>query len=110
MPTKVYDKDKIYIFACPTCVKNEHVDSGKSNDYTTLPTGDAHCRGVKIVVNTTFTAGGLSAPIFVVVYGLSAKEMPNNELVTVAVPGLAVGSDHDLYQSKEVYLTFVRGN
>ena len=73
-------------------------------------TGDVHCRGVRIVVNNTFTAGGLSAPLFVVVYGMTVDEMPGDDIITIEVPGLTVGSDLDVYSSGVGYLTFVRGN
>ena len=108
-PTKIYNKEQIYLVARPKCMKNEKVDSGKCNDYCTNKIGDADCRGLRLVLNTTFTAGGLSAPIFAVVYGLKPDEMPNSEIVTLAVPGLTVGSERNIYCKKEGYITFVRG-
>ena len=108
-PNKIHSSEKKYLVARPTSVKNENVDSGKLNNYTTSMSGDAHGRGVRIVVNTTFTAGGLAAPIFVIVYGLTPKEMPGNNIVTVPVPGLTVGSDTQIYSKREGFITFVRG-
>ena len=96
--------------ACPTKVKNGTVDSGKINNYTTNASGDAHSQGVCLVLNSTFTAGGLATPIFVVCYGLTLNEMPYNDMVTLPIPGLTVGSDRNIYSSKEGYITFVRGN
>ena len=109
-PSKIFDKEKTYLVARPTVVKNEKMDSGKCNDYSTNDIGDSHCRGLRIVLNTTFTAGGLAAPIFVIIYGLTADEMPCNEIVTVPIPGLTVGADRNVYCDKEGYVTFVRGN
>ena len=53
----VNDKDEFYIVSKPTAVKNKKVDSGSHNHYKHKPSGDAHCRGVCIIVNSTFTAG-----------------------------------------------------
>lgn len=62
------------------------------------PTGDAHCQGVHIVINCTFTAGGLFSLLFVVVHGLGKEEiMSEDDMVTIKVPGLTVGSDQDIY-------------
>lgn len=88
----VNSKESLYITARPEELKNEMAKSGYRNHYAKKISGDAHCRGVRIVLNNTFTAGGLSAPIFVIVYGLSREEMPGSEFVTIPVEGLAVGS------------------
>ena len=77
---------------------------------TRKKSGYAHCRGVRIIViNSTFTAGGLSAPIFLAVYGLSRSEMPKDDIITRAVPGLIAGSAQNLYSSGEGFVTFVCG-
>ena len=110
-PSKIFDQKRIYLVACPTAVKNENVDSGKCNNYSTEESGDSHTRGVRIVLNTTFTGGGLSAPIFAVVYGLTPDELPNgDEILTIPIPGLIVGAERNIYLTKEGYLVFVRGN
>ena len=109
-PTKIYDREKVYLVARPSMIKNEKVDSGKCNNYSTEEAEDAQCRGIRIVLNTTFTAGGLVAPIFVIVYGLTSNEMPYNELVCVPIPGLTVGGERNLYSKKEGYIVFVTGN
>ena len=41
-----------------------------------------------MVINSTFTAGGIAAPIFVAVYGLSIDELPGDPIVVIDVPGL----------------------
>ena len=64
---------------------------------------------MRIVINSTFTAGGLSAPIFVAIYGLTREEMPNEDIITIAVPGLVAGSSQNLYSTGDGYITFVCG-
>ena len=110
-PSKIFDKERVYLVARPTAVKNERIDSGKCNHYSTDDSGDAHCRGVRIVLNNTFTGGGLAAPIFAVIYGLTPDELPNgDDILTIPVPGLTVGADQNIYNTKEGYIVFVRGN
>ena len=109
--TLINHKEKLYIVAKPEELKNEMVSSGSRNHYKQKTCGDAHCRGVRIVINSTFTAGGLSAPIFVSVFGLTNEEMSGPEdIVTVEVPGLTVGSHQDVYSTGIGYLSFVRGS
>ena len=108
--TMVNNEESLYIVAKPTEVKNEVSSSSSRNHYKHKASGDAHCRGVRIVINSTFTAGGLSAPIFVSVFGLSQEEMPSSDIVTIPVPGLTVGSHQDIYSSGVGYLTFVKGS
>ena len=86
------------------------MDSGKCNDYSTKACVDAHCQGIRIVLDTTFTAGGLYAPIFVVIYGLTPEEMMYNDMVCVPIPGFTVGSERNLYATREGYIVLVRGN
>ena len=108
-PNIVHGKESFYVTAKPSYVKNEYSDSGSRNHYKKDITGDSHCRGVRIVINSTFTAGGLAAPLFVVVYGLTGEELPGHEMVTIDVPGLTVGADQDVYSNGVGYVTFVRG-
>ena len=61
-------------------------------------------------MKTTFTAGGLCTLMFTIVYGPTIDEIPNNEIVTVKILGLIVGSDLHMYSTKEGFVTFVRGN
>ena len=61
----IHGKESYYLVLKPDYVKNEAVDSSTRNNYKKCPTGDAHCRGVRIVINCTFAAGGLSSPLFV---------------------------------------------
>ena len=106
---KVNSKESLYLSARPEEVKNEMISSGYRNNYAKKISGDAHCRGVRTVLNNTFAAGGLSAPVFVTVYGMSREEMPGSEFVTIPVEELAVGSHQDLCSKGVEYITFVRG-
>ena len=106
----VHKKETFFLVARPDELKNESCDSGKRNHYKKNPSGNAHCRGVRVVINSTFTAGGLSAPIFVAVYGLTREEMPNDDIITIAVPGLVAGSSQNLYSTGEGFITFVCGS
>ena len=62
-----------------------------------------------MVINSTFTAGGLSAPIFIAVYGLSIFEMPGDKMISISVPGLVAGSHMNIYSGGTGFITFVRG-
>ena len=105
----IQSKDSFYLLSKPMSNKNKISNSGSRNNYKKKLTGDAHCRGTRIVINSTFTAGGLLSPIFVVVYGCSEEEMPNDDILTIKVPGLTVGSDQDVYSNGMGFLTFVKG-
>ena len=109
-PGKINKCEKIHVVAKPTRVKHAVVTSGSRNHYSTTPNGDAHCRGVRIVLNTTFTAGGLSAPIFVVVYGMGLDELPYDDMVTVRIKGLVAASDRNVLSQGDGFITSVRGN
>lgn len=61
------------------------------------------------MINTTLTAGDLSAPIFVIMYRLTPDEMPHNEIVIAPIPSLTVGSDHNICSTLGGFVTFVRG-
>ena len=63
-----------------------------------------------MVVNSTFPAGGIAAPIFVAVYGLSIDEFPGDPIVTINVPGLYSGSHQDIYSGGAGFIVFVRGS
>ena len=105
----VHAKEQFYIVARPDEVKNEKCHSGGRNHYSTKRTGDAHCRGVRIVINSTFTAGGLSAPIFICMYGLTSDEMPNDDMIHFSVPGFVSGSHQNLYSEGSGIVVFVKG-
>ena len=108
--SEVHSDDAFYLLSKPEELKNENVDSGKRNHYKKVRTGNSHCRGVRIVVNATFTAGGISAPIFVSVYGLTREEIPNNDIITIEVPGLVAGSNQNLYSGGSGYVLFICGS
>ena len=66
-------------------------------------------RGLRISVNSTITAGGRTAPIFAVIYGLSAKEMPADEIVVCKIKSLVVASNMN-GNTQNGFLVFVRGS
>lgn len=61
------------------------------------------------MLNTTFTTGGLTAPIFVTIYFLTPDEIPENNIVRIPIKGFTSGSERDLCSSKVQYVNFVRG-
>lgn len=105
----IHNKEKFFIVAKPDQLKNISCHSGCRNHYKKKPSRDAHCRGVRIVVNSTFTAGGIAAPIFFSVFGLTKEEMPGDKMITIKIPGLTCGSHQDLYSNGEEFINFVRG-
>ena len=46
-----------------------------------------------MAINKSFTTAGLLLPIFVLVYRLMVEEISNDEIITIDVPGLTIGSD-----------------
>ena len=108
-PGTVNKAKKLHLVATPSRVKNKSVNSGRRNDYNTVPSGDTHCCGVRIVMNTTITAGGLSPPLFIVIYGLGSDEMPNDDIVSCRVKGLVPSANRNVLTQGHGYITFVRG-
>ena len=102
----INNKEVWYLYAKP--VGNNNTDSSKRDNYSTSLSGDAHCRGLRITLNNTFTAGGRVAPAFVCVYGLSANEMPGDEIVLLPIDGLVCGSDQT-GSTEKGYICFIRG-
>ena len=47
--------------------------------------------GLRVKVTFTFSAAGMTAPLFITVSGVSEDEMPDEEFLHIQVPGLAVG-------------------
>ena len=107
---RVANKEDYYITVKPE--KGTRLPSSETRStYTTTPQGDLHCRGVRIVINNTFSASGQVAPIAATIYGLSAKEMPGgDDIVAIPIPGLVRGADQNNNDKTEGLLVFVRGN
>jgi hypothetical protein len=106
---KVSNKEDYYITIKPERGTTLPSSQTRSN-YTTTPQGDLHCRGVRIVINNTFSASGQVAPIAATIYGLSPKEMPGgDDIVAIPIPGLVRGADQNNDETKGL-LVFVRGN
>ena len=122
LPHLVTSTDETTLFITNMIIKNKEVwylyaksvadncvpDSSKRDNYTTAMSGDAHCRGLRITINNTFTAGGRVAPPFICVYGLSPDEMPGDEIVTIPIKGLVIGADQN-GSLDEGYICFIRG-
>ena len=122
LPQLVTSTDETTMFITSTIIKNKEVwylyakavaerdilDSSKRDNYSTAMSGDAHCRGLRITMNNTFTAGGRVAPPFICVYGLSPDEMPGDEIVLVPIKGLVIGADQN-GSMDEGYICFIRG-
>ena len=103
-------KEPFYIVAEPSAETSIKPSSSSRNHYKKSMSGDQHCCGIRIVINSTFTAGGLSSPTFVTIYGIASEEISNNEIISIPVPGLTVGSHQDIFSRGIGYVTFVRGS
>jgi hypothetical protein len=105
---KIRNKVSWYFYLRPTKENRPNVDSNRRDNYTTTQVGDAHLRGLRITLNNTFSAGGRCAPIFACVFGLSAIEMPKDDIVICKVKGL-VASAETSGTNKEGFIIFIRG-
>ena len=105
----IHDKEVWHLSFRPSANNRPFKDSSQRNVYSTTQSGDAHHRGLRITLNNTFTAGGLCAPVFACIYGLTDKEMPKDGIVVQRVKGLVAGSDMT-GSTQEGFLVFIRGN
>ena len=103
----INNKEVWYLFA-KAAEDSTVLDSNRRDNYSTSMSGDAHCRGLRITLNNTFTAGGRVAPAFICVYGLTAEEMPGDEIVLQPINGLVIGSDQNGSMDPG-YICFIRG-
>ena len=108
-PSKVHCQDIKYLVSRPKGTKHEVSDSSSRNNYTNRENGDTHCRGIHIVINFTFSAGGIAAPLFVTIYGLTADEILADDMVCVECPGLFMGSNQGVYSYGKGYVVFLLG-
>ena len=107
---RINAKDDYYISIKPEPGTKLPASNTRSN-YTTNKQGDRHCRGVRVVINNTFSASGQVAPIAATIYGLSRREMPGKEdIVAIPIPGLLRGADQNNHDETKGLLVFVRGN
>jgi hypothetical protein len=83
----IHSKDDWFISKRPSAQQQPFLDSNSRDVFCTELSGDKHHRGVRVTLNNTFTAGGRCAPAFACVYGMTAKEMPHDEIVIKEVPG-----------------------
>ena len=93
-------KDSFHFSVRPTSSNQPYKDSGNRDPYSTVLTGDKHHQGLQISLNNTFTAGGLSAPVFACVHGLTPKEMPGDEVIVLPTKGLVPAAHMNGSQSK----------
>ena len=109
MSSKIINGKELWYFTCrPNNKSKPHIDSNKRDTFCTDLSGDAHHRGLRITLNNTFTASGMCAPVFACVYGLTASEMPGDEIVYRPIKGLVAGSGQT-GNMQEGYVVFVRG-
>ena len=47
--------------------------------------------GLRVKLTYTFSGAGVMAPIFVSVLGLNEREMPEDQCISLKIPGLCVG-------------------
>ena len=84
------------------------MDLSRRDNYCTNLSGDSHCRGLRITMNNTFTAGGRCAPAFVCVYGLTPIEMPSDKIIMVPIKGLVASSNLN-GSTENGFIVFIRG-
>ena len=106
--SQIINNKEVWFLYAKAVGSNNVLDSSKRDNYSTKMSGDAHCRGLRITLNNTFTAGGRVAPAFVCVYGLTPDEMPDDEIILVPIDGLVIGSDQNGSMDKG-YICFIRG-
>jgi hypothetical protein len=85
---KINDSEGYYVTIKPE--KGTRLPQSNTRSvYTTTPQGNRHCQGIRIVINHTFSAAGKVAPIAATIYGLSCREMPDDEdIVCIPIAGL----------------------
>ena len=74
-----------WVFASDTAVKNRGTSSIYRQEKVNI------MNGLRVKVTFTFSAAGMTAPLFITISGVSEDEMPDEEFLHVQVPGLAVG-------------------
>ena len=104
----IHNKPSWYLMVRPVGDDANRIGSQYRNAYSTNMHGDSHLRGLRVVLNQTFTAGGTTAPTWITIYGFNELEMPFNDIVVIEVPGLCTAGDQCLSQQIG-YICFVRG-
>ena len=67
--------------------------------------------GLRVKLTYTFTGAGTMAPIFISVLGLNDRELPQDQCVSVKIPGLCVGGGGVTVDNKGYdILMFMRGD
>ena len=66
--------------------------------------------GMRVKMTYTFSGAGTGAPIFVTVLGLTERELPHHQCITVSIEGLCVGGGGVTVGNKQKgWLVFMRG-
>ena len=97
-----------YFTSRPSVDNKPFISSSKRDVFTDKLSGDKHHRGLHITLNNTFTAGGAYAPVFACIYGLSAEEIPRDEIVVKKVEGLVASSGQNV-STQEGFVVYIRG-
>ena len=79
-------KEKFVLASSRTMAK-----SGSRSRYTQEDT--KHMCGLRVKLTHTFSAAGVTAPIFISVLGLTTREMPNHQCISINIKGLCIGGD-----------------
>ena len=89
-----------YLFAKPTDNNTNNMDFNRCDNYSTNLSGDIHCRGLCVTLNTTFTADIRCVPTFVCVYSLTALEMPGDEIIIIPIKDGCIIKSEQIYQGR----------
>ena len=104
----INNKEVWYFTSRPSVDNKPFISSSKRDVFTDKLSGDKHHRGLHITLNNTFTAGGAYAPVFACIYGLSAEEIPRDEIVVKKVEGLVASSGQNV-STQEGFVVYIRG-
>lgn len=96
-------------------VDNNNEDTKKDSTYASFSMqGDTLClKGRRVRITTTIAANGMTAPIFVTVYGMNERDLPKREypdgVHVEKFDGLCMGGGQDVHTQGHGYVCFVRG-
>ena len=65
-------------------------------------------KGLRVKTTFTFSAVGMSAPIFITVYGLNEREIPSDKCILVPLKGLCIGGGVNIDAKMSGYVLFMR--
>ncbi len=101
MPALVTSTDDSTLFICegeqPTgnvewrLANPDDVDQRGTHSLYDTDGNNGHLNGLRVKLTHIVNATGQSAPVFISVLGLSANELPNDEMFLMKIPGLSPG-------------------